>query len=336
MDAEQDKERENRMTTKLTRRGALALGAAALAPAGAQAQAFPARPITLVIPFTPAGGSDLTARALAKAAEPILGQPITVVNRPAGGGATAMQEVARAAPDGYTIVNSTAILAAIAPHMRDVPYNPATDFTPLMTYGAFNTFICVRSDSPYRSLRELLDFAKANPRVTTVGVSVIGASSHLGMARLAQESAAQVSFVPFGGGAPAVTALLGRHITTAVVSGEVLPFVANGQVRLLATLMGRRVPSLPDVPSIRELGFNWEMNSWLGMAGPRGLPAPIVQRLQDAFLQAMNDPAFKRVMEEVAVAELRNDSAAATRILAEDLRSFEALLRELKLGRYAN
>lgn len=323
------------MTARLTRRAALAAGAAALA-IPALAQTFPTRPITLVIPFTPAGGSDLTARALAKAAEPILRQPITIVNRPAAGGAAAMQEVARAAPDGYTIVNSTAILCSIAPHMRDVPYNAATDFTPLMTYGAFNTFVSVRADGPYRTLKDLMDFAKANPRVTTVGVSVIGASSHLGFARMAQEQQAHVSFVPFGGGAPAVTALLGRHITTAVVSGEVLPHVASGQVRLLATLMGSRVPSLPDVPSIRELGYNWEMNSWLGIAGPRGMPQPIVQRLQDAFLQAMGDADFKRVMEEIAVAELRNDSAAATRILNEDLRSFEALLRELKLGRYAN
>lgn len=323
------------MTHRITRRAALGAAGAGLLAATAHAQAFPTRPITLVIPFTPAGGSDLTARALAKAAEPLLGQPITVVNRPAGGGATAMQEVARAAPDGYTIVNSTAILLAIAPHMREVPYNAATEFTPLMTYGAFNTFISVRADSPYRTLRDLLEFAKANPRVTTVGVSVIGASSHLGMARLAQESQAQVSFVPFGGGAPAVTALLGRHITTAVVSGEVLPHVASGQVRLLATLMGARVPSLPDVASIRELGFDWAMNSWLGMAGPRGMPEAVVKRLQDAFLQAMQDTTFKRVMEEIAVAELRNDAAGAARILTEDLASFETLIRELRLGRYA-
>jgi tripartite-type tricarboxylate transporter receptor subunit TctC len=322
------------MTTRLTRRATLAAGAALLATP-ALAQTFPARPITLVIPFAPAGGSDLTARALAKAAEPILGQPITVVNRPAGGGATAMQEVARAAPDGYTIVNSTAILTAIAPAMREVPYNSATDFTPIMNYGAFNTFVAVRSDSPYRSLKDLLDFAKANPRVVTAGVSVIGASSHLGMARLAQDSGAQVSFVPFGGGAPAVTALLGRHITCVVVSGEVLPHVASGQARLLATLMGERVPSLPDVPSIRELGFNWAMNSWLGIAGPRGLPAPIVTRLQDAFLQASQNAEFKRVMEEIAVAELRADSAAAARVMAEDIQAFDALVRELRLGRYA-
>ena len=322
------------MTQRITRRMTLAAGAALLATP-AWTQDFPTRPITLVIPFSPAGGSDLTARALAKAAEPIVGQPITVVNRPAGGGAQAMQEVARAAPDGYTLVNSTAILMAIAPNMRDVPYNSATDFTPIMTYGAFNTFIAVRADSPYQTLRELLDFAKANPRVVTAGVSVIGASSHLGMARLAQDAGAQVSFVPFGGGAPAVTALLGRHITSVVVSGEVLPHVASGQVRLLATLMGERVPSLPNVPSIRELGFDWSMNSWLGIAGPANMPQPVVKRLQDAFLQASNDANFKHVMEEIAVAELRNDTAGAARVMSEDIRSFETLIKELKLGRYA-
>jgi len=134
---------------------------------------------------------------------------------------------------------------------------------------------------------------------------------------------------------PAVTALLGRHITSVVVSGEVLPHVASGQVRLLATLMGERVPSLPNVPSIRELGFDWSMNSWLGIAGPANMPEAVVKRLQDAFLQASNDPNFKRVMQEIAVAELRNDAAGAARIMAEDIRSFEALIKELKLGRYA-
>ncbi len=319
----------------LTRRSALALAGSALAaPALAQA-AYPNKPINLIIPFTPGGGSDVTARALAKAAEATLGQPITVVNKPAGGGAQAMQEVARAAADGYTLVNSTAILSSIAPMMREVPYNPATDFTSIMNYGAFNTFVAVLADSPYRSLRDLLDYAKANPRAMTVGVSVIGASSHLGVARLAQESSAQVTFVPFGGGAPAITALLGRHLTSICVSGEVLPFVASGQVRLLATLMGRRVPTLPDVASIRELGFNWDMNSWLGIAAPKNLPAPILTRLQDAFLGAMDNADFKRVMADLAVAELKQDSAAATTQAANDLRAFEALLRELKLGRFA-
>jgi tripartite-type tricarboxylate transporter receptor subunit TctC len=267
---------------------ALAAGIAATAPVIALAQdAFPTKPVQLVIPFAPGGATDLTSRALAKAAEKTLGQPIAVINKPAGGGAAAMQEVSRAQPDGYTLINFTAIQAAIAPHIREVPYDAVKGFTPVMLYGAFNTFVAVRTDAPYKSLPELLDYAKKNPRVLTSGISVIGASSHLGMARLAAESGAQLTFVPFGGGAPAITALLGRHVSSAVTSGEVLPHVQSGDVRLLATLMGQRVPELPDVPTIRELGFKWDLNSWLGIAGPAGLPAPVLRKLEQSFLAAM-------------------------------------------------
>lgn len=307
----------------------------ASAPAALAQGNFPTRPIEMVVPFTPGGATDLTQRALAKAAEAHLGQPIAVVNKPAGGGAVAMQEIAKANPDGYTLINFTAIQAAIAPHMRPVPYDTAKDFTPIMLYGAFNTFVAVPAASPYKSLRELLDYAKQNPKALTVGISVIGASSHLGMARLAKDAGADVTFVPFGGGAPAITSLLGGHIGSAVTSGEILPHVQAGKVRLLATLMADRVPELPDVPTVRELGFNWALNSWLGVAGPPGMPAAIVTRLQDAFLKAMDDAGFKRVMTELAVATLKGDSAAARKALTEDIQAFGDLMKAMKMGRYA-
>ena len=296
---------------------------------------YPSRPIEMIIPFAPGGATDLTTRALAKAAETILGQPIPVVNKPAGAGVNAMQEIARAKPDGYALINFTAIHAAIAPHMRAVPYDTAKDFTPIMIYGAFNTFVAVRADSPYKKLAELLEFAKSNPRVLTVGISVIGASSHLGMARLARDSNAQVTFVPFGGGAPAVTSLLGRHITSAVTSGEVLPHVHSGELRLLATLMGQRVADLPDVPTVRELGFKWDMNSWLGIAGPPNMPQDLVRQLEKAFLSSMDDPAFQKSMKDLAMATVKADAAGARKALDEDLKGFGELLQSLKMGRYA-
>jgi len=326
--------------TKLTRRHAitaLAASTAAVAlPRVARAQAFPSKPITLIVPFSPGGATDLTQRALARAVEPVLGQPVVIVNRPAGGGAQAMQEVARAAPDGYTLINFTSIQAAIAPHMRQVPYDSVAQFTPIMTYGAFNTFVAVRSESPFKSLKDVTDWAKANPRALTVGISVIGASSHLGMARLAQGAGAQVTFVPFGGGAPAVTALLGGHIGCIVVSGEILPQVKAGRVRLLANMMGKRAPEVPDVPSIRELGFDWDLNSWIGVAGPANMPAAVVSRLEQAFLKATEDRAYRQALAEVAVAQIPAGSAATREHLAQDLKFYETLLRGLKLGRYAN
>jgi tripartite-type tricarboxylate transporter receptor subunit TctC len=325
------------MKTPSASRRAMVAAMPALALAGPlRAQpAFPAKPISLLVPFAPGGGADLSVRMLAKAAEATLGQPVTIVNKPAGGGATAMREVAQAAPDGYTLVDFSAILATIAPHIRDVPYDPLKDFTPIMNFGAFNTFVAVRAESPYRSLEQLLEFARANPRVATIGISVIGASSHLGMARVAADRKVDFTFVPFGGGAPAVTALLGRHVTAAVTSGEVLPHVKSGEVRLLASLMGKRAPDYPDVPTVRDLGFSWSMNSWLGIAGPAGMPAEVVARLEKAFLQAMQDPVFRKTMTELAMVEVPADRAAARRLLEEDFESFGVLVKELRLGRYA-
>ena len=319
-----------------SRRAVLAAMPALVLAGHSKAQAaYPNRPITLIVPFAPGGGADLSVRTLSKAAEATLGQPITIVNKPAGGGASAMREVAQAAPDGYTLIDFTAILAAIAPHMRDVPYDPLKDFTPIMNFGAFNTFIAVRAESPYRTLDQLLEFARANPRVATIGVSVIGASSHLGMARMAADRQVDFTFVPFGGGAPAVTALLGRHVTAAVTSGEVLPHVKSGEVRLLGTLMAERTPDYPDVPTVKDLGFGWSMNSWLGIAGPPGMPAEVVTRLEKAFTQAMQDAAFRKTMSDLAMVVAPADRVGARRLLDEDFRSFGELVKELRLGRYA-
>lgn len=301
----------------------------------AQGTNYPNKPVQLLVPFAPGGATDLTIRALAKAAEASLGQPLVIVNKPAGGGAGAMQEAAKAAPDGYTLIHMTAITGAIAPHMRKVPYDALKDFTPVMLYGAFNTFIAVRSDSPYKVLGDLVKFAKANPRVVTSGISVIGASSHLGMARLAAESGIEITFVPFGGGAPAMTALLGQHITSVVISGEILPHVRTGEVRLLATLMSQRVAEFPNVPTLRDLGYKWDLNSWLGVAGPANLPQPIVKRLEAAFLGAMQDEGFKRSMGQLAMATLAGDAGAAKQAMERDYRDFGELVKSLKLGVYA-
>jgi tripartite-type tricarboxylate transporter receptor subunit TctC len=315
-------------------RFASAVLAALVLAAPASAQPFPSKPIQLTVTFAPGGGADITVRALARAAEKHLGQPIVVQNKPAGGGAAAMQETAKAAPDGYTLVGLTAITAAIAPHMRKVPYDGVKDFTPVMNYGAFNTFIAVRADSPYKTFDELLAFAAKNPRVLTVGISVIGASSHLGMARIASERSVQVSFVPFGGGAPAATALLGRHVTAAITAGEILPHARSGEVRLLGTLMANKVEEFPQVPSIRDLGFSWDLLSWLGVAGPAGLPPGVTKQLEQAFLKSMDDAAFRKVMTELAVVVLRQDAATAAKQLANDHRDFGELIKSLKIGLY--
>jgi tripartite-type tricarboxylate transporter receptor subunit TctC len=309
----------------------LALGVAA---GTAQAE-FPERPITLLVPFAPGGGTDITARVIAQGAEARLGQPIVVVNRPGAGGAIALDETARAEPDGYTLVVFSAIAAAIAPHMQEVPFSPLEDFTPIMNYGAFTTFIAVRSSSDFQTLDDLIAYAKENPRALTTGVSAIGASSHLGMARLMAENDAAVTFVPFGGGAPAVTALLGGHLAVAVTSGEILPHVRSGDVRLLGLLQDAKVAEFPDLPNVRELGYDWDLESWLGIAGPAGLDADVLAKLEAAFTEAMDDEAFKAAMEDLAMLTVYQDHAAAARALAQSYEDFGRITEDLGIGLFA-
>lgn len=313
------------------------LGAAlatALATGAAQAE-FPDKEITLLVPFSAGGATDITARTLAQGVEERLGRPVVVVNRPGAGGASALNELAQSAPDGYTIGVFNAIAAAIGPHMREVPFDPLTAFTPIMNYGGYTTLVAVRDESQFTTLEELLAYARENPRAVTVGVSAVGASSHLGMARLTAENEAEVTFVPFGGGAPAVTALLGGHLATAITSGEILPHLRSGDVRLLALMQDAKLDEFPDVPNIRELGYEWDLNSWVGFAGPAGLDPTALEKLETAFTEAMQDEEFKKVMDDLAMLtnlETSEEAAASLKLSFED---FGTVTRELGIGLYA-
>ncbi|MBI4182932.1 MAG: tripartite tricarboxylate transporter substrate binding protein [Proteobacteria bacterium] len=309
-----------------------ALGAVAFPGTGTAA--YPEKPITFLVPFTAGGATDLTARAIGKVAAKDLGQPMVIVNKPGAGGAAALAELAKAAPDGYTLATFNAIVAAIGPHMREMPFDAKKDFTPIMNYGAYTTFIAVRAAAPWKSLKDLVEYAKANPKVLTAGISAIGASSHLGMARLMAENKAEATFVPFGGGAPAVAALLGGHLGTAVVSGEILPHVRSGEVRLLTLLQDAKVKEFPDLKNIRELGYDWDLNSWLGIAGPPGMNPAVVKTLEQAFTKAMQDPEFKDVMEKLAMLTIYHDSATAKTVLDKSYDEFGAIVKTLGIGLY--
>lgn len=303
--------------------------------AGAAHAEFPEKEITLLVPFSAGGATDITARTLAKGVEARLGQPVVVVNRPGAGGASALNELAQAAPDGYTIAVFNAIAAAIGPHMREVPFDSLSSFTPIMNYGGYTTIVAVRDQSEFQTLDDLLKYAAENPRAVTVGVSAIGASSHLGMARLTAENDAEVTFVPFGGGAPAVTALLGGHLATAITSGEILPHVRSGDVRLLALMQDAKLDEFPDVPNIRELGYEWDLNSWVGFAGPADLDETALDKLETAFTEAMEDEEFKKVMEDLAMLTNLESADEAQASLEQSYADFGEVTRELKIGLYA-
>ena len=303
---------------------------------GSTAAEYPSKSITFLVPYSAGGSTDLTVRALAKGAEDDLGQPITVINRPGGGGAIMLSELAKAKPDGYTIGNLVVNTNAIAPHMQKVPFDPVNDFTPIMTYGGYTTFIAVLDDSPFQSLQEMIEYSKANPRLLTVGVSQIGAVSHLGISRLAQEEGMDVTFVPFGGGSPAVAALMGGHVSTAVTSGEILAQVRAGKARALALMNDAKIEEFPKIKNIRELGYNWALDAWLGIGGPKGLPSKVMKKLETAFLKAMEKPTFKKVMKDFAMITMKKNADESAKLLAKSYEEQGKIIKTLKLGLYAD
>jgi len=297
--------------------------------------AYPNKPITLLIPFAAGGSTDVTARALASVAEKSLGQPVVVVNRPGATGALALTELSKAAPDGYTLATINEIAVAIAPQMQKVSFEPMKDFTPIMNYGVYTTFIAVSADAPYKTLKELLDYARANPRIVTVGVPGLGASAHLGMARLAQDNKVEFTFVPFPGGAPTTSALLGRHVTVASASGELLPHAKSGKVRLLAMFEDSKLKEFPQVPTIRELGSAWSLNSWVGIGGPAGMDPAVTAKLYEAFRKAMDSPEFKNTIEGFQMLTITDDPKKAAEAYRRSYDDMGKIIKDLGIGNYA-
>jgi tripartite-type tricarboxylate transporter receptor subunit TctC len=319
-----------------TRRNLLSAAAASLAlPALAQAPWAPDRPVTFLGPFAAGGAFDLTARAMARGMEPLLGQPVAVMNRTGAGGTIMLAELARARLDGHTIGLLSVNTNAIAPQLNEVAFDPVNDFTPILTYGSFTTFVAVPRNSPITGLREMMADARQRPGTLNVGVSAIGSNAHLTMARLTHQERAEVTFVPFGGGAPAVTALLGGHVHCAVVSGEILPSVRDGTLRLVAVLNAQRVTEFPDVPTLLDLGYGWAANPWLGVGGPKGLPAPIIARYGEVMRRAMETDIFRRAMTDLAIARLDLGPAETAALMAQSHAEHAEIARTLRIGRFA-
>ncbi len=321
---------------KIDRRNLLALTLATPSVAAAQARWSPDRPVTFLAPFSPGGSFDVTQRALARAVEPAMGQPVAVLNRPGAAGTIMLTELARARPDGHTLGLLSVNTNAVAPQLQTLTVDPVADFTPLMVYGSFLTFVTVAATSPFRTLPELIAFARREPGKLTIGVAGIGANSHLNMARLAAEENIEVTFVPFAGGAPATTSLLGGHVMCAVVAGEVLPAVRSGALRLVSLLNETKSDEFPDVPNMPELGYSWASRPWLGMGGPKGLPDAVTARWSEALLAATHSEAFLATMRTLAIVPVRMGPRDMQAMMAESLAEHEAVARRIRIGRFAS
>ena len=282
---------------------ALALIAAS-ALAAAAPNDYPTRSITMIVPFPPGGVADITARPLAEVMGRHLGQSVVVENKPGAGGGLGMHYVANARPDGYTVLmalSSISIIPEADKVLGREPMFQLAQLVPIARFTADPTVLAVRADSPYKSVADLVAAAKKAPGSIPFGSSGNYGTMHVPMEMLSQAAGVKMLHVPFTGAGPAIVALLGGQVDAlATGPSTVTGHVRGGKVRVLATWgEAGRHPAFPDVPTLKELGYDVQFSQWTGLFVPAGTPQPVVARLREAARAAVQDPQFKAALAKV-------------------------------------
>lgn len=273
---------------------AAAVICALAAPAAAQT-AYPNKPIRLLVGFAPGGGTDIVARALGVKMSEILGQTIVVENRAGASGTIAAAEVARSAPDGYTLLMGHSNSNAIAPFVLDkVPYDASADFTPITYVGYVPNVLVVHPSVPARTVPELVALAKAKPGTYTYASSGVGSTQHLAGALFAKLTDIDLNHIPYKGSGQAVVDLISGQVNMNFdTMPPVLEHIKSGKLRALAISTPQRLSQLPDVPTFSEVGIKgFEVTNWYSVMGPKGLPADVVSKIDGAVKKAMTDPSI--------------------------------------------
>jgi tripartite-type tricarboxylate transporter receptor subunit TctC len=290
------------ISVALTRRAALA-AALAMPAAGARAQAnWPARPIAMIAPLAAGSSVDILARLMAEQWSQRLGQPVPVENRPAANGNLALGQVARAAPDGYTITITGQTSVAFNPVLySSIPYDPLRDFAYIGRVAGISNALVVRSASPIRSLADLLAAARAQPGKLTYSSGGVGTTHHISSAMLAQQARLDVLHVPYRGAPQGILAAQTGEVDFAYFNiSTLLPGIRAGTFRPLAVTSAQRSAFLPDVPTMKELGFpDYEMTTWVAISTTAGVPAPILARMVEVTQAALADEAVQRRLVEL-------------------------------------
>jgi tripartite-type tricarboxylate transporter receptor subunit TctC len=265
------------------------LGALLALSLPAAAQTYPSKPITIVIGYTPGAVSDLAARTIADGLNQAWGQPVIVDNRPGSGGNIGAGYVARAAPDGYTIMVGTDATMASNVHLyKHVGFDPVKDFAPVIHAGANIICLAVSAQLPIHSVADVIAYAKANPGKLSYGTSGTGSPHHLAGELLRQKTGVDITHVPYRGGGAAVNDLLGGHIGMAFLSlSAAVPHLNTGKIRIVAMVEKTRYAALPNIPTIGETVPGFEMSSWIGIFAPAGTPADVIAKLNDGIAKVL-------------------------------------------------
>jgi tripartite-type tricarboxylate transporter receptor subunit TctC len=308
----------------------LASSAAMAFPALAQSN-FPARPIKLICPWPAGGSTDAVMRSLAESAGKALGGQMIVENRPGASGMLGPNELVKAAPDGYTLSQLTIGVARL-PHMQKMQFDPLKDFTYIACLTGYTFGLVVRSDSPIKTIKDLVEYCKANPGKFTFGSPGNGTTPHLAVEEFAFKAGIKMQHVPFKGVAEGMQALLGGHIMSHSDSTGWASHVDAGTMRLLATYGGKRTKRWPNVPTLHELGYETLADSPFGIGGPKGMDPAVTRKLHDAFKKTLEDPAVLSTFEKYDQSVIYMNSDDYAKFIREQYAKEKDIIEKLGLS----
>ena len=316
----------------MKRSAIMALAAILALATGAQAQTYPSNPIRLVVPFAPGGGADLMARILADPLSKRLGQPIVIENKPGGGATLGADLVAKAAPDGYTLLWTTPGPQITNPYlMPKLPYNPFKDFTAIATAVTAVNVLVVTPSLPVKSVPELIAYAKANPGKLNFSSAGVGASSHLSGELFKMMAGIDIVHVAYRGSGPSLQDLLAGNVQMAIDTVAVLlPHIQAGSLRALGVATVERNPTLPDLPPIADTLPGFDGSSINYVNGPAGMPQPVVERLNREINAVLSDPAVQKRMEVAGFTPIVESQPALVKRIAQEQDKWKKVIERIK------
>ena len=303
-------------------------------PFTASAQAFPSRPIKLMIGFSPGGPTDITVRQLADNASRIFGQPVIVENRAGAGGTLAAVALQNSAPDGYTLAQIPLGVFRM-PYTTKINWHPINDITYVLNVTGYAFGMVVPADSPLRTWTHFVGWAKANPGKLSYASTGTLSSPHLTTELIAQHLGIQLQHVPYKGSSELNQALAGGHVMAGSDSTGFASLVQAGKLRVLNTWGDKRLPSFPDVPTLKELGIPIVQNSPFGFGAPRGTPPAVVKRLHDGFKKAMEEPSYVQALAKYDMVPIYMSSAGYLKFAQDTFQREKALIDKLGLAKLA-
>jgi len=311
---------------------ALAL-ALAVTAGGAMAQAWPTKPISLVVPFPPGGTTDVLARALGEKLSQSLGQTVIIENKPGAGATLGADYVAKAKPDGYTLLMGAVHHTIASSVFKKLPYDFQKDFAPVTTVALVPNVLVVNASTPAKTVAELVALAKAKPGQSTYGSNGNGTAQHLIGTQFQNLTGTDIVHVPYKGSGPLATDLLGGQITMSFDTvTPVLQHIKSGKLRALAVTTAKRSSALPDVPTLDEAGLKgFNIGTWFGVLAPVATPKDIVARLNTEMVKVIQSPEFHKRMDEIGAEPIGDSSAQMAQQIKGETEKFARLVKEAKV-----